>query len=104
MDSSLSPIRTNLYMEDFEARVIKSTILKPTFWLRYSDERLMIWRHVKDELNNFSNHRNNIDSKIKFTMEIGKNQQFFPIRTSAQKKNKILGHTLYRKRTPKNRY
>ena len=67
MGSPISPIVANLYMEDFEARALRSSPNPPLLWKRFVDDTfVIIKKHQKEE---FLNHLNSIDSKIQFTSE-----------------------------------
>lgn len=68
--SSLSPIITNLFMEEIEAKAINSSDIKPKCWFRYVDDTSIIFPCGLDRLHNFPLHLNNLFDHIKFTMEI----------------------------------
>ncbi|GJQ78204.1 hypothetical protein Trydic_g2533 [Trypoxylus dichotomus] len=76
MGSPISPIIANIFMEDFEIRVLDTVKYKPKQWLRYVDGTFIIWTHDEDKLQDFLSHLNNIHSKIKFTMEITISRRF----------------------------
>ena len=68
MGSPLSPVLANIYMEYFEEMELASTSLKPTMWLRYMDDTLILSQHQEDDqilLNNL----NSICLSLQFTIE-----------------------------------
>ena len=70
--SPLSPIVTNLYMQEIEKQAIHSFPLNPKRWKCFVDETDVVWQHGEENLNKFFSHLNNLRSTIKFTMEIEK--------------------------------
>ena len=50
MDSPLSPVTANLFMEDLEQKAIQTAVLQPKFWVRYVDNTFVIWPHGKERL------------------------------------------------------
>jgi hypothetical protein len=70
MESSLSLVVSNIYMEHFGKLALETEQHKPSLWFRYVDDTLVIWPHGADGLQNFLTHLNNLRSSIQFTMEI----------------------------------
>ena len=67
MGSLISPIMTNLFIEEFETKAINTTIYPPRLWLRYVDDTFVI---QKGECGNqFLQCINSIDPHIQFTKE-----------------------------------
>lgn len=66
----MSPILSNIYMEEFEMRAMNTYNLKPKMWLRYVDDTFVIWPHGENTLEGFLQHLNSIEESIKFTMEL----------------------------------
>ena len=52
MDSPLSPVIANFFMEDFEKKAIELATHKPTCWYRYVDDIFTIWPHGGKDLHN----------------------------------------------------
>ncbi|XP_045466657.1 uncharacterized protein LOC123675351 [Harmonia axyridis] len=104
MGSPLSPAIANIYMDDFETNAIESFHLKPTCWLRYVDDVFVIWPHGPETLQDFFDHLNNINSHIKFTMEVETNNSLPFLDILVAKSNDSFTHTIYRKPTHTNRY
>jgi retron-type reverse transcriptase len=69
MDSPLSPVISNFYMENFEIEAIETATHKPACRYRYVDDTFVIWPHGKEKLKDFLNHLNGFDNNIQFTME-----------------------------------
>jgi hypothetical protein len=69
MDSPISPVIANFFMEDFENKAIEQVIHKPVCWFRYVDDTFVIWPHGQKKLIEFLNHLSGLHNKIQFTME-----------------------------------
>ena len=68
MGSPISPIVSNLYMEQFEQRALASyTGITSSRWYRYVDDACVIVR--TNQLDNFYAHSNDIHHSIKLTQE-----------------------------------
>ena len=67
MESPISPIVANLFMEDQEAQAIKTSTTPPALWKRFVDDTFTIIK--KDNRNSFLQHLNSIHPNIKFTCE-----------------------------------
>ena len=67
MGSPISPIVANLYMEDFETRVIQSSPNPPLLWRRFVDDTFVIMK--KSHREEFLKHLKSGDKNIQFTSE-----------------------------------
>ena len=67
MESPVSPIVANLYMEHFEREVLRSASNIPRLWYRFVDDTRIIQPQAHKEL--FLDHINSVDSAIKLTVE-----------------------------------
>ena len=67
LESPVSPIVANLYMENFEKKALNCTSTPPRHWMRYVDDTFFMQR--EDQQQNILDHINNIDQAIKFTLE-----------------------------------
>jgi hypothetical protein len=100
MESPLSSIVANLFMEQFQKRAFDSYPLKPTRWKRYMDETNVKWPHGNDALNRFFEHFNGLFEGIKFTMEFEDNRSIpFLDVLITKKQDGALGHKVFRKKT-----
>jgi len=70
MGSPVSAVIANLYMEEFEERVIATATYKPKIWKRYVDDTFTVLG--KDYADGFLQHLKSQRSTIRFTMEIEK--------------------------------
>jgi len=69
LDSPLSPVIANFFMEDFEKKTIEQATHKPVCWFRYVDDTFILWPHGQQKLAEFLNHLSGLHNKIQFTME-----------------------------------
>ena len=99
MGSPLSPVRANLFMEEFEKKALATSTLNPGFWFRYVDDTLSSWAHGLENLHRFLEHINSLHPSIKFTLEI----PFLDVLLVIQEDGS-LGHKVYRKPTHTDRY
>ncbi|XP_072039422.1 uncharacterized protein [Amphiura filiformis] len=104
MGSPISPIISNLYMENFE-RVALSTFdgIGPSKWYRYVDDT---WVLIKaSELDRFFNHINQVDPNIKFTQEgLSDNKLAFLDCLVHVEEDLSLSVSVYRKQTHTDQY
>jgi hypothetical protein len=63
------PIISNIFMEHFEKLALDSAPYKPSLWLRYVDDRFVVWPHGPEQLHNFLGHLSSLRPSISFTME-----------------------------------
>ncbi len=103
MGSPVSPIVANLYMENFEEKALSTTSITPDVWLRYVDDTFTVLQ--KYDVSEFTEHINNIDKNIKFTIEEPENNAIAFLDTKVTVKND--GSTkiqVYRKPTHTDQY
>ena len=70
MGSPISPIVTNLYIEEFELSAINSSEYPPSSWKRYVDDTFVVIEAARKE--KFLEHINNMYPHIQFTTEDAK--------------------------------
>ena len=71
MDSPVSDVIANLYMEDFEEQALTSATCMPKIWKRYVDDTFTILS--RDKVDFFLQHLNSQQPTIHFTMETDTN-------------------------------
>ena len=64
MESHVSPVVANLYIEFFEHRALTSTVNPPRLWRRYVDDTFVILQQSQKE--EFLQHINSVDPSILF--------------------------------------
>ena len=69
MVSPLSPIVSNIFMENLEKDAIDSFPLKPKWWLQFVDDVYSNWPHGEEALKEFIDHLNKQSDSMKFTTE-----------------------------------
>ena len=67
MGSPISPIVANIYLEEFEAKVLRTSPHPPSLWKRFVDDTFVVIKSRHKE--EFLNHINSIDEGIQFTAE-----------------------------------
>ena len=77
MGTRMAPSYANIFMKYIEMQLIETSPKKPTIWLRFIDDILMIWSHGKQALNDFKQLANNIHPTIKFSFN--SNEQEIPL-------------------------
>ena len=76
MDSPVSPIVANLYMEYLEQKDLSTAPNPPRFWHRFVDDTFVIHKEVNKQ--DFLQHINSVDPAIKFTVEDNKEDGSIP--------------------------
>jgi retron-type reverse transcriptase len=95
MDSPLSPVVVNFFMEDFEKRAIEQATNKPACWFRYVDDTFVIWQHCQEKLAEFLNHLNRLHDNIQFMKEKEEDGHHPLLAIDIYRKpNGSLGHSL----------
>ena len=69
MESPISSIVANLFMEDFEIKAINSAEYPPRIWKRYVDDTIVV---IDSARKKFLGHINNMDPHIQFKTEDAK--------------------------------
>ena len=104
MGSPLSPVVANIYMQDFESRVLVTALLKPSLWLRYVDDTFVMWNYGDSELQNFLKHLNGQHDDIRFTMEREEDGTIPFLDVHVKRDGDKLTTSVYRKPTHTDRY
>ena len=105
MGSPLSPIVTNLFMEDFETKALASAQFRTKKWKTFVDDTYVIWSHRSEKQDRFLNHINSQSDSIKFTMEVEENGclPFLDILLS-RRDDGCICHQVFRKKTHTDQY
>ncbi|XP_074039519.1 uncharacterized protein [Leptinotarsa decemlineata] len=93
MESLLSPVITNFFMEKFEKKGIYAFDFKRTIWLRYVDDTFVIWRDGRDRLKLFLDHMN---AQHPSTMETEQEQRIAYLDVLVERRGKRMTHKVYR--------
>ena len=102
MDSPVSPVIANIYMEYFESSAIPSSPTLIKRWFRNVDDVCRATR--KDQVNKLQEHLNSIDSHIKFTTQLPGADGLPFLDTLTQPTPNSIESTVYRKPTHTDRY
>ena len=104
MESPLSPIVANIFMENFEKEALETAPLPPSLWKKFVDDTSVILEEQhKDE---FFHHINSLDENIKFTAETTKGDGSIPFLDTlvTSQSDGSLQTKVYRKPTNTNQY
>ena len=66
MGTRMDPSYANIFIKYVEIQLIDTSPKKPTLWLRFIDDILMIWGHGKQPIEDFKHLANIIHPTIKF--------------------------------------
>ena len=102
MDSPVSPVIANIYMEYFESLAIPSSPTLLKWWFRYVDDVHSATR--KDQVNQLQEHLNSIDPHIKLTIELPGTDGLPFLDTLTKPTPNSIESTVYRKPTHTDRY
>ena len=76
MDSPISPLIANMFMEEFEVKALSSCPHPPSLWLRFVDDTFVITK--AEQSKPLLQHINNQDPHIQFTVEEPSQQGTLP--------------------------
>ena len=103
MGTRMAPAFANLFMGEFERKVLEGYVDKPFLWLRYIDDILMVWTQGNEKLDSFIAYLNSIHPTIKFTSERSTTSiPFFDVKILLE--NGKIETDLYCKPTDKHQY
>ena len=104
MGSPLSSIVANIYMEKFEEEALATAPHPPSLWKRYVDDTFVIQK--EEYSNEFFQHINSIEEKIKFTAESIRADGTMPFLDTlvTPRRDGSLETRVYRKPTHTNQY
>ena len=69
MGTRAAPSIANIFMDDFETKLLTNYHLKPIIWKRFIDDIFMVWTHGPNKLESFITYINSLHETIKFTHE-----------------------------------
>ena len=98
MGSPLSPVLANIYMEYFEEMALRSTLPKPSMWLRYVNDTFILWLHQED-VQILLDHGNSIRPSIQFTKEKEQDNKLPFLDVLVTRSEQGFRSSLYRKLT-----
>jgi hypothetical protein len=104
IESSLSPIVSNIFMEHSEQLALDSVPHKPAMWLRYLDEKFVVWPHGTEKLKEFLSHINSLRPTIQFTTETETGNSLSFLDVLVCRNETALLTKIYRKPTHIGRY
>ena len=104
MESPLSPVIINIFMEYFEDLAISTSELKPYLWLCYVDDTFVIWKHGDHRLQSFWDHLNSMRPTIKFTMKEESGGQLPFLDVLVKQRDQQLETSVHQKATHMNSY
>ena len=102
MDSPVSPVIANFYVEHFESLAIPSSPTLIKWWFRYVDDVHSATR--EDQVNQLQEHLNSIDPHIKFTIELIGTDGLTFLDTLTKPTSNSIESTVYRKCIHTDRY
>ena len=104
MGSPLSPLLSEIFMDDWERKFIDGKHKFQNniyFYARYVDDIFCIWNGTERQMHSFLSYINSLNNKITFTMEIEKegNLNFLDLSINFNKESQKLEYNIYRKPT-----
>ena len=66
-----------VYLDEVETEFLETQRFKPLVWLRFIDDMFFIWKHGKENLQNFMKELYSFKSNLKFTFECDRNSMNF---------------------------
>ena len=69
MGKKFAPSYANIFMADWEQRMLQEATLKPHNWDRFLDDIFMVWDHGEEALGEFFNYLNGDDPNVQLKQE-----------------------------------
>ena len=86
------------FMCYFEEQWVNNTVTCPSIWFRYVDDTFSLFDN-KDKASSFLHYLNNRHPNIKFTMELGENQEIPFLDVLIKRHQNAFSTTVHRKKT-----
>lgn len=104
MGSPISCLLADIFMDNFENKfMIDPTLLRFTkeivYYYRYVDDIIILWKGNQNDLNDFVNRLNSRHTKIKFTLELQKNNKLNFLDLTLEIINNTHNFDIFRKPT-----
>lgn len=101
MGSPLSPILSDIYMDNFEENILKTQLSNKhiLFWFRYVDDILVGFKGTDRQIDSFLQFLNSENPRIQFTLEIEENRSINFLDLNITHSNTGLTFKVYRKPT-----
>ena len=77
MGTKMAIAFANIFMAEFETKLIGQSRIKPIEWKRYIDDVFSLWNKGKQDINLFIEQANQFHPSIKFTADISENEITF---------------------------
>ena len=104
MGTRVAPTYANIFMSDFEDKIVYSYQKQPVFWGRFIDDIFLVWEHGEEELLRFIQHLNTVHETIKFTHEYSHTRVNFLDVWAIKDQQGYMNTDLYTKPTDSNNY
>ena len=104
MGSSLSPIVSNIFMEDLEAQALQTSSWKPKMWRRYVNDVFVIWSQGDQLLEEFHRHLNELNPSIQFLIEKETKGNIAFLDVQLENKDTKVHTSVFHKKTHMDRY
>ena len=104
MGTRVAPTYANIFMSDFEDKIVYSYQKQPVFWGRFIDDIFLVWEHGEEELLRFIQHLNTVHETIKFTHEYSHTRVNFLDVWAIKDQQGYMNTYLYTKPTDSNNY
>ena len=89
MGTKMAVAFANIFMAEFEAKLIRQSRIKPIEWEHYINDVFSLWNTNKQDINLFIEQANQFHPLIKFTAEISENETTF-LDTIIYKRDRFL--------------
>lgn len=101
MGSPISPLFSDIYMDDLESQFLNNSKFQKNilFYYRYVDDIICLWSGTHRQLSTFLNHINSLSPTIKFTVEHENNRSLNFLDLTITRLESSLEFNIFRKPT-----